>query len=53
MTRLNKTELVAITGGASITAALVTSIVKAFNSIFDFGKMIGSSLRRIKTKNYC
>ncbi len=50
---LTNQELVAITGGAGITAALITSIVKAFNSIIDFGRMIGSSIRRSKTKNYC
>lgn len=49
--KLSNTELHNIYGG--ISAALVNAVVSAFKTIFDFGRKIGSTLRRGKTKNYC
>ena len=48
--RLTNEELIMVKGGS---AALLTAVIKVFTTIIEFGKMIGSSLRRVKTKNYC
>lgn len=52
MNRLDNNTLYNVEGGA-INASLISAIVRAFNTIIDFGVKIGSSLRRKKTKNYC
>ncbi len=49
--QLNNQELIAIEGGTNAT--LITAIIRVFTTIIDFGKGIGSSIRRVKTKNYC
>ena len=49
--KISNKELQKIYGG--ISAALVNAVVSAFKTIFDFGRKIGSTLRRGKTKNYC
>ncbi len=50
--KINDQELVMIVGGG-ISAALITAVTKVFTTIIEIGKMIGSSLRRGQTKNYC
>jgi len=50
--KLSETELFIIKGGA-LSAAFVTAVVKAFTTIFEFGRKVGSSLRRGITKSYC
>ena len=49
--KLSNKELQNIYGG--ISAAFVNAVVSAFKTIFDFGRKIGSTLRRGKSKNYC
>ena len=49
--KLNNKDLVAIEGG--VNAAFITAVISVFTTIIDFGKGIGSSIRRAKTKNYC
>ena len=49
--KLSSVELRKVYGGVS--AALVNAVISAFKTIFDFGRRIGSTLRRGKTKNYC
>jgi len=49
--KLSKEELQNVYGGVS--AAFVNAVVSAFKAIFDFGRKIGSTLRRGKTRNYC
>ncbi len=49
--KLDNIELQKVYGGVS--AALVNAVISAFKTIFDFGRKIGSTLRRGKTKNYC
>ena len=51
--QLTKEQLLATTGGAGLSAAFITSVIKAFTTIIEFGKMVGSSIRRGSTKNYC
>lgn len=49
---LNDQELVTIEGG-SITASMINAFARAINTILDFGRTVGSSIRRIYSKNYC
>ncbi len=50
--RLENKELVSIIGGA-ITSAMITSVVRLITTVIDFGKMVGSSIRRATKKTYC
>ncbi len=45
-------ELMNVVGGA-FSAALVTAIVSALKGIYDLGKSIGSSIRRVLGGKYC
>ena len=54
MKNLNKNELLEVSGGAStVSGALITSIIKGINSIFDLGKSLGTAIRRIMGNNIC
>ena len=48
---INNRELKTIYGGLNITASLIRYATQAFNTIYDIGRGLGSSLRRIKSKN--
>ena len=50
---LSKNELVQVKGGATITYSLINSLTKAVSTIFDLGRAIGSSLRRIVKNDFC
>lgn len=52
MIELNKKELNQINGGA-ISGAIVSSIIRGVNLIFDIGKGLGSAVRRLVTGKYC
>ncbi len=49
--KLNNHELMHVEGG--ISAAFLSAVVRAFTTIIDVGKGIGSSIRRIVTKTAC
>lgn len=49
---LTDTELLNTVGGG-ISASLISAAVRAFTTIIEVGKMIGTSLRRGINKNYC
>jgi len=50
--KLKNEELIMIMGGA-VSASFITACIKIFTTIIDFGRKVGSSLRRVNTKNYC
>lgn len=50
--KLEEVELQSIRGGA-ITATLFNSIARLINTVLDLGRTVGSSIRRIYSKNYC
>ena len=50
---INNRELKTIYGGLNITASLIRYATQAFNTIYDIGRGLGSSFRRIKSKNLC
>ena len=49
---LNKKELNSINGGG-ISGAVLSSIIKGINTIYEVGKAFGSSIRRMFTRKYC
>ncbi len=52
MYELNDNDLVKIVGGV-ITSSLINAITKAASSIYYFGQVIGTNIRRIRTNSYC
>lgn len=50
---LDKNELLEISGGFKITAALISSIAKGINTVLDLGRALGTSIRRIGSNNVC
>ncbi len=49
---LSREELKEINGG-SISGAIITSVIKGIAKIYEIGRGIGSSIRRIITKRFC
>lgn len=49
---LEKKELIEIEGGA-ISAALLNGIIKGFEGLFNLGKSLGTSLRRLMSGRTC
>ena len=52
MKKLNDKEMKQIKGG-SLTGTVISAFKNVLNIIFEFGRSLGSSFRRIKEKNYC
>ena len=52
MRRLNEDQLIRVTGG-SVSYSLINAITKAVTSLYDFGRGVGSTLRRIRNNSYC
>jgi len=50
--KLENFELIRISGGG-ITATWLNSFARIISIVIDVGKMVGSSFRRVTTKNYC
>lgn len=53
MKELTKNELKNINGEGSVTAAMVSAIIKGVSSLLDIGRYLGSSLRRVVSKKNC
>ncbi len=53
MYKLNNQELLTITGGFSITGSIINAFVTAGKFIFDAGRSLGSSIRRINGNKLC
>ena len=51
--KLNDKELKMIIAGKGVSAAIVSAVMSGINSFLDIGRYLGSSIRRITTKNYC
>ena len=50
--KLKEIELYEIRGGA-VTATFLNSVARIISTVLDLGRTVGSSIRRIYTKNYC
>lgn len=48
---LNKKELSVIKGGVS--GAIMTSFIRGVTQLYELGRSLGSSIRRLFTRNYC
>ena len=46
MIKLTKKEMLNLYGGASITGAFLSSIIKGINIILELGRSLGSAIRR-------
>lgn len=54
MTRyLKREELENIEGGNSLTGTLINAFTDAVKTLFNIGRSLGSSIRRIKEKHIC
>lgn len=49
---LNHAELYEIKGGA-FNASAFNAVARLINTIFDLGRSVGSSIRRLFSRNYC
>ena len=50
---LKKEQLKNISGGASLTSAMLNAVSKAVNTIYELGKQTGSAIRRLVSNSYC
>lgn len=47
-------ELIKVYGGAdSITSSLINSLCKLAEEVYEFGRSLGSSLRKLRDHNLC
>ena len=53
MKELNKNELHEINGGFNITGAVISAISRGINTVLDFGRCLGSAIRRLGSNNLC
>lgn len=53
MKEVKNSELVQIDGGFQLKGVILQYGVKAFNFIYDLGRSLGSSIRRIGSGKYC
>lgn len=51
--KLKEQELLAIKGGAGISASMLNAIVRGIDVIIDVGRSLGSAIRRMKDGNVC
>ena len=51
--KLTNTELKSIVAGASVSSSLINSILRGVNVFVDIGRYLGSSIRRIISKEIC
>ena len=49
---MNNNELTEVVGGA-ISATLVNALVRGFTALFEFGKAVGTAIRRARTGTIC
>ena len=52
MQKLTKEELKQVVGG-SISGAVISSIFKGLDMMQELGRSLGSSIRRLFTRNFC
>lgn len=50
--KLTNIELQDVSGG-SLSATLLNAIARITNTVYEIGRGVGSSLRRILTKSFC
>ena len=53
MNKLNNSELKEIEGGTSITGTIINAFTSSMKTLFEFGRSLGNSIRRIKEDKLC
>lgn len=53
MQELTQTQLLSIVGGLNLSGAVLASIIRGIDSIFDIGRSLGGAIRRAFDKNIC
>ncbi len=53
MNKINRNELREIDGGISITGTIINAFTDAIKTVYDFGRSLGNSFRRIKEDKLC
>lgn len=53
MNNLSSKELKEIEGGTSITGTIINAFTSSMKTLFDFGRSLGNSIRRIKEDKLC
>ena len=53
MKELTKNELHEIEGGISITGTMISAVTRGINTLLDFGRSLGTAIRRIGNNNLC
>lgn len=53
MNRLDRQQLILITGGFSLTGTIINAFVTAGKFIFETGRSLGSAIRRINGNKLC
>lgn len=51
--KLNKNELKEIDGGLSITGTIINAFTESIKTIYDIGRSLGNSIRRLKEGKLC
>lgn len=46
-------SLIAITGGLSLTGSILNAFSTGIKTLYDFGKNVGTAIRRIRSKAIC
>ena len=52
MVELKKEEMSIIKGGR-ISGAILTSLIRGISGLYELGRSLGSSIRRMFTRSYC
>lgn len=53
MQELSKTELLDIIGGATLSATLISALVRGAELSFETGQCLGGAIRRLLEGKYC
>ncbi len=53
MSKASKDELEKLDGGTSITGSLINAVTDCIKTIFDIGRSLGSSFRRVGENKMC
>lgn len=48
-----KDEDLLLVKGGSLSGALVDAVINLMKSIFNYGRSLGSTIKRVVSKNYC
>lgn len=53
MKKISNEELQTIMGGIDFTGAMISSLVRGIKTLLDFGRSIGTAIRRVSENKLC